>query len=600
MEHIVRNIIVCATAALVAGCGADSGPVTGTGPAGDTGASETPAVTDSGDAPADGDEPVAGDTVVDRSGDPLAGDEAGTDADTVTDSGAGADTPEPTITWHQDIAPIIVPNCTGCHQDGGIAPFSLTTYELVSQLAPLVVDAVESRRMPPWGALDTETCQPRLPWKHDLRLDDAEIQLIRDWYEADRPEGDPAEPIEPPASEYALEDPTRELTPSGPYTTAGIQDQFRCFVLDPGYTQDTWISGVHFIPGDPLVVHHVLLYLDGEAESEALKDGAADGGFDCFGGPGTSVPELVGAWAPGAFPAVLPDGVGVHAPAGSRLVMQVHYHPISAEPRTDLTTVQLRDTTEEPEYTGLSILVGNSPSPDSGGDGLVPDGDDAEFVIPAGAKGHTERMRFTIPLTYLGDASPGAFIHAVGTHMHYVGVDMEIRFSRAPREAVCPPGDVLPALACYTANCEDADDVEGCVAEQCVDELSALPEQCFACLLGYGDEPELCLDDPDFSHYGELPPQPDEECLVQTPAWNFEWQRWYVYDEPEITHLPFLGPLDVLDLRCTYDNSLDNPFVLKALQEQGLDAPIDVHLGDTTLDEMCLAVMVLIYKFPDE
>jgi hypothetical protein len=31
-----------------------------------------------------------------------------------------------------------------------------------------------------------------------------------------------------------------------------------------------------------------------------------------------------------------------------------------------------------------------------------------------------------------------------------------------------------------------------------------------------------------------------------------------------------------------------NPFVVKALNEQGLAAPQDVTLGEQTLDEMCL------------
>ncbi len=70
-----------------------------------------------------------------------------TPADTVVD--VPAETPAPAVTWFQDIAPIVIPNCAGCHQDGGIAPFALTNYEEASQLAPLVVDAVESRRMPP-------------------------------------------------------------------------------------------------------------------------------------------------------------------------------------------------------------------------------------------------------------------------------------------------------------------------------------------------------------------------------------------------------------------------------------------------------------------
>jgi len=43
-------------------------------------------------------------------------------------------------------------------------------------------------------------------------------------------------------------------------------------------------------------------------------------------------------------------------------------------------------------------------------------------------------------------------------------------------------------------------------------------------------------------------------------------------------------------MRCTYDNTLDNPDVRRALAEQGLDEPIDVHLGEEALDEMCLGL----------
>jgi DNA-binding transcriptional LysR family regulator len=41
-------------------------------------------------------------------------------------------------------------------------------------------------------------------------------------------------------------------------------------------------------------------------------------------------------------------------------------------------------------------------------------------------------------------------------------------------------------------------------------------------------------------------------------------------------------------LRCHCDNSLGNPFVPRALADQGKDAPIfEVTLGEDTLDEMC-------------
>jgi hypothetical protein len=81
----------------------------------------------------------------------------------------------------------------------------------------------------------------------------------------------------------------------------------------------------------------------------------------------------------------------------------------------------------------------------------------------------------------------------------------------------------------------------------------------------------------------------DEECFVQTPYYNFEWQRGYRYDAP-LDQMPTVRPGDVLTLDCTYDNSLNNPHLADALADQGLDAPIDVFLGEETLDEMCLGV----------
>ena len=78
------------------------------------------------------------------------------------------------------------------------------------------------------------------------------------------------------------------------------------------------------------------------------------------------------------------------------------------------------------------------------------------------------------------------------------------------------------------------------------------------------------------------------ECLMQIPHWDFDWQRRYDYDAA-IENLPRLGPGDHLGIRCTYDNTLENPRVAESLMAQGLSAPHAVALGETTLDEMCLA-----------
>jgi hypothetical protein len=81
----------------------------------------------------------------------------------------------------------------------------------------------------------------------------------------------------------------------------------------------------------------------------------------------------------------------------------------------------------------------------------------------------------------------------------------------------------------------------------------------------------------------------DEQCLIQTPDWDFNWQRIYSYDAP-IEELPRIGPGDEMRFTCKYDNSLDNPFVRQALAEQGLEKPVDVELGEETLDEMCIGL----------
>jgi hypothetical protein len=52
---------------------------------------------------------------------------------------------------------------------------------------------------------------------------------------------------------------------------------------------------------------------------------------------------------------------------------------------------------------------------------------------------------------------------------------------------------------------------------------------------------------------------------------------------------------DKLNVRCTYDNNMDNEKVAASLLEQGIQAPRDVKLGETTLDEMCLVSLTALY-----
>jgi hypothetical protein len=94
------------------------------------------------------------------------------------------------------------------------------------------------------------------------------------------------------------------------------------------------------------------------------------------------------------------------------------------------------------------------------------------------------------------------------------------------------------------------------------------------------------------------PDQPKEECLAHAPKWEFAWQRSYSYDAP-IESLPTLEPGDVLQIRCTYNSSTENPYAVRAFQEAPMSSTIDVAYGEgSTFDEMCIARLSLVYPMP--
>lgn len=84
-----------------------------------------------------------------------------------------------------------------------------------------------------------------------------------------------------------------------------------------------------------------------------------------------------------------------------------------------------------------------------------------------------------------------------------------------------------------------------------------------------------------------------EQCLIDTPEWDFNWQMGYAY-EGSYDEYPTIRPGDSLHIECEYDNSLDNPFVRDALKELGKTEPVEVRLGEETLDEMCLGTIGLL------
>jgi hypothetical protein len=333
-------------------------------------------------------------------------------------------------TFHKDIEPILQDHCQGCHSPGNIAPISLMTYADVGPVAGVVAIQTSQRLMPPWGAPTTSECTPPFPWKNDLSLTDAQIATIQAWSQAGAPEGDPKDAPPPrPPSAPGLPGLQADLAPQAPFTAGGSQDEFRCFVLDPKLTSLAYVNGVFFVPGNAKVVHHAVLVTDPTGASAAMAD--ATGSFDCFSFPALPNEAVLGVWTPGGVPIELPPNMGTPMVAGSKLVLQIHYHPAGvASSAPDLTHVQLRYTSARPDYILVTTAVGNYPYALPNGDGRIPQPDDPAtgplFRIPANSSGHIEEMQFTMPATINGAYVPTIWIYGLMGHMHLAGQDIKV------------------------------------------------------------------------------------------------------------------------------------------------------------------------------
>lgn len=243
-----------------------------------------------------------------------------------------------TPTWNDNIACIMFSHCIDCHHSEGIGPFSLTNYDDAKIFADQILQEVETRRMPPYLAWNSEQ-----EFVAANKLTEEEIDIIRNWVNAGSPEGDisntPDEPVI--GSDIEIQNPDLEITlPLYTVPELSENDLYRCFVVPVEFETDQYITGVEVIPGNTKAVHHVLLY---QEESDIVLDFDAQDpgeGYTCFGGIGTNTVGILGGWAPGGSASYMPDGMGLKIANKTNLVIQIHY-PYYAWGESDQTKINL-------------------------------------------------------------------------------------------------------------------------------------------------------------------------------------------------------------------------------------------------------------------
>jgi hypothetical protein len=327
-------------------------------------------------------------------------------------SGSGAGT-SGSPTWWEDVAPIVYQNCLGCHTAGGIAPFTLESYaDVKSPVAEVMALATEQRTMPPWHADNSGSCNT---YRDARWLSDEQIATIGAWAKAGAPEGDAANAPTKPTPPTGLETATHALDIMVEYMpNADITDDYRCFVVDPGITQDMYLTAYEVKPGQPTVVHHVILYgLETAAEQQAAEQLDTDEpgpGYTCFGGPGAGSNKFIGGWAPGTAVTRYPENTGVLMAAGRKAVLQIHYNTLNGV-LPDRTTMDLELVASVPKPAIIEMVA----NPDLS----LPPGQD--YVQAVGGAMNPS----PVPLV----------VHGVYPHMHQLGEDLTTTFQR-------PSGDV--------------------------------------------------------------------------------------------------------------------------------------------------------------
>ncbi|MFI5459961.1 MAG: redoxin domain-containing protein [Isosphaerales bacterium] len=247
------------------------------------------------------------------------------------------------VSFASDVAAIIQNKCQTCHRPGRVGPFSLLTYDDARKHSAMIREVVEERRMPPWHA------DPRYGhFANDRSLSAKERATLMAWVDQGNPLGDTKE-MPPPRTfakgwEIGQPDVVFEM-PETYYVPAQGVVSYVYFRVPTNFKEDRWVQAAEALPGDPSVVHHIIVYVMDRSKGPS--------------GPGARRrPMHFTGYAPGDAPSVFPEGTAKRIPAGADLLLQVHYTP-NGRVRTDRSKVGFVFAKTKPTREAFTIGIAN-------------------------------------------------------------------------------------------------------------------------------------------------------------------------------------------------------------------------------------------------
>ena len=162
----------------------------------------------------------------------------------------------------------------------------------------------------------------------------------------------------------------------------GVVLNYQYFRIPTNFTEDRWVQSVECLPGDRSVVHHIIALLDEKKPKGERRE-----------------PEHLGGYAPGELPCVYSAGIGKKIPAGSDVILQVHYTPMG-KIRTDRSKVGFIFSKTPPSHQAITKGIANN-----------------KFRIPPGADNVEVKSKFTF--------DQDSHLLSFMPHMHLRGKDFQ-------------------------------------------------------------------------------------------------------------------------------------------------------------------------------
>lgn len=465
-------------------------------------------------------------------------------------SGPDAAEPGDAPSFARTVQPILEANCVSCHAKGemGSAHVELDTAGDAFAIADGLKTVTELRYMPPWPASDEG-----VELLHEMELTDEEIAAIGAWADAgavlDVDEDTKLEATEEPQGPAPRQDIVLEREPY--LGSVENTNDYRCFVLDPGFDEPTFMTGSTFVPGGEMTqLHHAqLFHISVEEKAYAATVDGEDGqpGWECYGSPelrgrgparvgsgerdagfaGQS--DLVGGWVPGQAPAVFPLESGVLLQPGEALVLQMHYHFVG-EVTPDRSTVAIQIEPGDSDIKQLRVVnpLGPVEIP------CAPEDQDEPLCDRDAAL--AENVRLYGPS---GAGNEAGLLMLCGKSAEELAATFDGRTASSSCDHVVPEDGTIVAVLGHQHT--------------------------------LGSTFRLTLD----------PDTPEEKILLDIPRWSFDWQMNYALAEPLKVERG-----QPLKLECSWDREADPNRV-----------PKYIVFAEGTEDEMCFATYALI---PDD